>query len=203
MEASLAQHLAHSLLLDHHLPDWSFAFNRRRRSLGLCRYVQKRIELSLPYVLRNDEASIRDTILHEIAHALAGQKAGHGPQWKAVCRRIGAIPERCDTTAAMPRGRWHARCAGCGQEFQRHRRPARHATYNCRHCGPEKGAICFYLILTQAAWGFSWFPLSWASGENGGVATGFYRIPDKWIESFEHRTHNARNSIVNHIIIFS
>lgn len=33
---------------------------------------------------------IRDTILHEIATVIAGPEAGHGPKWKAVCRRVGA-----------------------------------------------------------------------------------------------------------------
>jgi hypothetical protein len=42
--------------------------------------------LHLPY------EEIRDTLLHEIAHAIAGHKAGHGAEWKAVCRRIGAKP---------------------------------------------------------------------------------------------------------------
>ena len=33
-----------------------------------------------------------DTILHEIAHAIAGVEAGHGPAWKAVAQRLGATP---------------------------------------------------------------------------------------------------------------
>jgi len=45
------------------------------------------------------EEQVRDTILHEIAHAIAGHKAGHGWQWKAECRRIGANPNR---TADLP-----------------------------------------------------------------------------------------------------
>ena len=35
---------------------------------------------------------IRDTVLHEIAHAIAGREAGHGPLWKVTARRIGATP---------------------------------------------------------------------------------------------------------------
>ena len=38
---------------------------------------------------------IRDTILHEIAHALAWTRHGertHGPRWKQICREIGAVP---------------------------------------------------------------------------------------------------------------
>lgn len=29
------------------------------------------------------------TTLHELGHALAGPKAGHGPDWKAACERLG------------------------------------------------------------------------------------------------------------------
>jgi len=151
MDVLHAQQLASSMMISHGLADWTFAYNRRRRSLGLCRYMLRRIELSLPYVMRNDEASIRDTILHEIAHALAGQRAGHGARWKAICRQIGAVPERCDRVAVMPRGRWVGRCGCCGQEFQRYRRPARRANYSCRTCGPDKGAITFFLDINQAA----------------------------------------------------
>ena len=38
---------------------------------------------------------VTDTILHEIAHALAGPGAGHGPAWKATASRLGATPKSC------------------------------------------------------------------------------------------------------------
>ena len=37
-------------------------------------------------------AEIRDTVLHEIAHALVGPEARHGPEWKAIAKRLGATP---------------------------------------------------------------------------------------------------------------
>jgi predicted SprT family Zn-dependent metalloprotease len=124
--------------------EWTFGWNRRKRSLGLCRYRERRIELSAHFVYSNDAAQVRETILHEIAHALAGEKAGHGPLWKEMCRRVGAKPERCDHgVAVMPRGRWVARCGTCGKEYWRHRRPARRAKYWCRGCGPERGMVEF------------------------------------------------------------
>ena len=33
-----------------------------------------------------------DNLLHEIAHAIVGREAGHGPLWKVTARRIGATP---------------------------------------------------------------------------------------------------------------
>lgn len=122
---------------------WSFVFNRRKRSLGLCNYTAKRIELSSFFVAQNDEAAVRDTILHEIAHALTGQKAGHGAAWVAVCRRLGANPKRTCTTAIMPLGKFLARCKTCGKTHDRYRRPMRGQTYYCRPCGPQRGKLQF------------------------------------------------------------
>ena len=48
---------------------------------------------------------VRDTILHEIAHALVGPGHGHDAVWKRKCREVGARPERCGQ-ADMPEGRW-------------------------------------------------------------------------------------------------
>jgi len=143
------QSLAHQLLADFELSDWHFGWNRRKRALGLCRYREKRIELSHHFVTHNDEPQIRETLLHEIAHALAGQKAGHGPIWKATCRRIGCQPVACDKgEAIMPSGRWRAQCKTCGKEYHRHKRPPKHAKYWCRKCGPEKGTVQFFILLT-------------------------------------------------------
>jgi predicted SprT family Zn-dependent metalloprotease len=144
MDPTEAQHLALYLMGQHLPPDWAFAWNRRKRALGLCRYREKRIELSTHFVYANEVSHVRETILHEIAHALAGQKAAHGPSWKAMCIRVGCKPERCDKgVAVMPSGRWTAQCAACGKQFSRHRRPPARARYWCRHCGPERGVIVF------------------------------------------------------------
>jgi predicted SprT family Zn-dependent metalloprotease len=45
--------------------------------MGLCLYEPKAIELSLHFIERNAEDVIRDTLLHEIAHALVGPGHGH------------------------------------------------------------------------------------------------------------------------------
>src|SRR4051794_2320393 len=104
--------LALDLLARHGLPKWSFAFNWRKRTLGLCVYHTKTIELSVPFIECNTRAEIIDTILHEIAHALVGPKHGHDEVWKQKCLEIGAQPTRCGQ-AAMPEGRWQASCRRC------------------------------------------------------------------------------------------
>src|SRR5262249_48938208 len=122
MDPLAAQSLANTMLQQHSLPGWRFTWNRRKRSLGLCRYREKTIQLSIYFVRDNGLEAVRETILHEIAHALAGEDAGHGPLWKSVCRRIGCKPERCDNgSAIMPKGRWNAQCPACGKTYSRHR----------------------------------------------------------------------------------
>ena len=112
------------------------------RSLGLCRYSLKQVELSRHFAAAHSEPDIRDVILHEIAHALAGHEAAHGPRWKAICRQLGARPERCGE-ARMPSGRWLAKCPSCGFEYSRFRRPMRRRTYHCRKCGLKTGQLRF------------------------------------------------------------
>lgn len=76
-------------LIDQHLKDWSFGWNDRKKSFGLCRYKAKRIELSSFLTPAVSVEEVRHTILHEIAHAIAGPKAKHGPEWQAEARRLG------------------------------------------------------------------------------------------------------------------
>jgi predicted SprT family Zn-dependent metalloprotease len=44
----------------------------------------------------NDKREVRETILHEIAHALAGPKVrAHGREWGEIALRIGCNGRRC------------------------------------------------------------------------------------------------------------
>jgi predicted SprT family Zn-dependent metalloprotease len=134
---------ARELMNQHGLGDWVFQFDRAKRRAGLCTHRDKIISLSYIFVLRNDDGEIKECILHEIAHALAGPGIGHGPVWRQICRQIGCRPVRCYDSAKvdMPVGRYLAVCPGCQREFRRHRRP-RCQRY-CRRCGPERGLLRF------------------------------------------------------------
>jgi len=138
-----AQGLARDLLAAHGLRDWSFRFNRSKLSMGLCRFGPRVIELSRHFVERNPEEAIRDTLLHEIAHALVGPGHGHNNVWKEVCLRIGARPERLSFDVDMPEGRWQAVCPGCGMLHHRHRRPKHMRGWSCKACGPVRGKLAW------------------------------------------------------------
>ena len=75
-----ARNLAWDLMRQHGLADlgWRFRFDHARRRFGSCKYREKAITLSRPLTLLNGEAEVRDTVLHEIAHALCPGD-GHGP----------------------------------------------------------------------------------------------------------------------------
>ena len=77
------------------LAGWSFGFNGAAKKLGVCRYRQKEILLSRKHAVDGMPDQVADTILHEIAHALAGADAGHGPAWKKIARQLGATPKSC------------------------------------------------------------------------------------------------------------
>lgn len=83
---------ARGLMDRHGLAEWTLGFIAARGKLGECRPLDRRIGLSRHHAVTDSRELVTDTILHEIAHALAGPAAGHGPAWKAIARRIGATP---------------------------------------------------------------------------------------------------------------
>jgi len=102
------------LMTQYGLKDWQFEWSNERRILGRCFYKRKVIRLSRPYVELNDESEVVDTILHEIAHAIAGYEADHGPIWQAVAKGLGARPEACaDMSTHVSTAQYTAECS-CG-----------------------------------------------------------------------------------------
>lgn len=143
-----AREVALLLMSRHGLHDWAFAFDGAVRRAGLCRHPGPgrpgRISLSVHYCERNSEEDVRDTILHEIAHALVGRGHGHDDVWKSKCLEIGARPERCyRETVDMPEGRWRATCPSCGRVHSLHRRPRPVTGRFCRRCGPGNGRLAW------------------------------------------------------------
>lgn len=126
---------AHSLaltLFDKHGLDWGFGWDHARRRAGQTNFTHRKITLSKPLTLLCTEEQVRETILHEIAHALVGPDHGHGPVWKQMARRVGAQPRRLTAPdfpkAAAP---WQAVCAA-GHSHERFRRPTR--PVSCGRC---------------------------------------------------------------------
>lgn len=126
MKLNDAAKLAQTLLREHGLAaqGWTFDYDTAVRRFGACHYRPKRITLSAKLVAMNDEARVRNTMLHEIAHALSGHKAGHGPQWVAMARAIGCDGQRLydSREVATVSRKFTGTCPNCGRQVQRHRR---------------------------------------------------------------------------------
>lgn len=113
------------------LQDWRLNLDRSVGRLGYCRYSRKTISLSLPLMQANDASVIENTIRHEVAHALAGPGAGHGPEWKRQCMVTGARPERCtDAANALAPAPWALVCDTCGYSVPRYRRTKKTWTHS-------------------------------------------------------------------------
>jgi predicted SprT family Zn-dependent metalloprotease len=126
MKLDDARSLAIALMQRHDLPrDWSFAFDGSKVRFGKCDYRNKRISLSRCLVEANAVEVVRETILHEIAHALAPHGAGHGPIWRSLALSIGANGFRCyGSEVQRPQPKFCGTCCGCGRVIYRHRRTA-------------------------------------------------------------------------------
>jgi hypothetical protein len=95
VELPAAEQLTRYLMAYHGLSGWRFRFDKATRRFGCCDYTRRTISLSRRIVLLNDADRVRATVLHEIAHALAGPGTGHSRQWREIALRIGGDGRRC------------------------------------------------------------------------------------------------------------
>ncbi|UOK18137.1 SprT-like protease [Gordonia phage Switzerland] len=142
MTQTEAREIAHDLMLEHGLLlSWTFKFDRARRRAGQCHYGKREISLSAPLLsVRSYEESL-NTITHEIAHALVGAKAGHGPEWARKHRELGGDGERCFTLEASdPTAPWIGTC-GHGKTWDRYRAPKLGSRWSCKCVPGEKTPV--------------------------------------------------------------
>lgn len=147
MDLRTAQEMILGLAIEHDVTNWTIKFSKRMtRTLGLCSPATHTLTFSVPSILANEEREVRDTALHEIAHALVADmyptgvtrikngrrvrvSPGHGSEWQAMARAIGARPNASTDSAVSAPTRYHGSCP-CGTEFRRHKRPKN--GYVCR-----------------------------------------------------------------------
>ena len=129
MEAILK--LALGLMHEHGLKKWQFKFDHSTRRAGCCTYHDKRISISFDLARNASDEDIRDTLLHEIAHALVGKKHNHDAVWKAKARAIGCTGERTHKLQ-FARARYSVSCENNCWTQTAERRNTR---LLCRTCG--------------------------------------------------------------------
>lgn len=138
MNLQEAKALAIELMDKHELiaNRWYFDFDNSVKRFGCCSHRNKRITLSKLITERAPYDAVKDTILHEIAHALAGRGQGHNIVWKRVCIAIGAKPQRCysyEESGIEPiELKWSATCGACGTVHHRARIVKPKSIRSCR-----------------------------------------------------------------------
>jgi len=109
-----------------HLDDtWDFGFDNAKTRAGLCNYTDRHISVSKYLAARYEDDEIHQVLLHEVAHAMAGTRAGHGPKWKAIAKELGYEGKRLhDGATATEFAPWVGTCPS-GHLHYRYRKPAR------------------------------------------------------------------------------
>ncbi|WIM99308.1 SprT-like domain-containing protein [Actinoplanes oblitus] len=132
MDLIEARGLAAGLMARHGLTRWRLTFDDAKTRAGVCRMERREIGLSRPLIRLYSAEQVTETVLHEIAHALAGPGHGHDATWREIAVRIGCSGRRCVPEDA-PRvdGAWEGVCRS-GHRTTAHRRPVR--VRSCRQC---------------------------------------------------------------------
>jgi len=108
---------------------WKIEFNKSPKFLAQCWHHSKVIAVSVYVLNTTTESVFRNTMLHEIAHALVGPGNGHNEIWKAKALEIGNDGEICgvfhphmalQVTPAEQKAKAHvpplkAKCPYCGK----------------------------------------------------------------------------------------
>ena len=124
---------AEALIALHLDPSWRFAFDTAKTRAGLCDHTRRRISVSRYLAAAFEDDAIHQVLLHEVVHAIAGPRAGHGPRWRTTARGLGYVGGRThEGPIAVERARWIGACPG-GHEHVRFRRPTR--PMSCGRCG--------------------------------------------------------------------
>ncbi len=118
----------------HGLSHWELVLDHARARFGVCRPARRQIGLSRSLTALSTPEAVRNTVLHEIAHALVGAEHGHDDVWRAQALSIGSDGTRTDDLPDGAQGPWEGRCPA-GHTVHRHRRPSRVAS--CRTCSPK------------------------------------------------------------------
>lgn len=131
------ERLAESLLREHLADGWRFGYDTAKQRAGACHFTDRRITLSRYLAARHPIDEMRQTLLHEIAHAKAGPGAGHGAVWRSIARELGFVGGATHSLAtATEFARWAGECPR-GHTVLRFRRPDARRERSCARCSPR------------------------------------------------------------------
>lgn len=70
-------------------PSWKTIFTKSGKWIARCYYDEKRIVFNIIHLNSRSEVEVRQTIYHEIAHALVGPGHGHNETWRNKAIELG------------------------------------------------------------------------------------------------------------------
>lgn len=115
---------------------WTFRWDRAVKRAGCCHYSTRTITLSRPiFTIEANRDEAVETLLHEVAHALAGPGSGHGPLWREYAELFEISTER-GHLLVLPDLPVVGRCE-CDDVHGRVRMPGRGVRHWCRTCRAE------------------------------------------------------------------
>jgi predicted SprT family Zn-dependent metalloprotease len=145
--------MARDLMSKHpELSLWHFSFNNRKKSFGLCCYTTRTISISSYLCDSMTDIAIKDTLIHEIAHALT-QGHHHDYVWRRKCAELGGVPERTSSISkslidgAILQSKYTLTCPCCGYKIPKYRE-IKHSI-SCGICYPNSYNEKFKMILTK------------------------------------------------------
>jgi predicted SprT family Zn-dependent metalloprotease len=135
--------------------NWNFDFNNKKKSLGSCNIIQKKISVSKLFIETNSHFDFWvDIIKHEIAHAIDYEIRGtsdHSLPWKKIAKQIGCTDNViASKIKSNPiKGKYTLKCDICSYQIEIFRlRKKQSACYNC--CNKHNyGLFSKEFILSQ------------------------------------------------------
>lgn len=142
IDMSWVEDEANALIVEHGLDGWSFHWDNAKLRFGACHFGKNYITISRPLAMVNGESEIRETLLHEVAHAIAGPMHDHDQYWKDVAFSIGANPTRCydpEVVKEVGDHKYEASCGECGYISKRYRWSKKMGLKYCGSCVRQFG----------------------------------------------------------------
>lgn len=118
MTRAEAVRITRSLLNVHGLTNWNVKIGHSPRRAGQANFQPQTIILSGVLMDVRSYDGTLDTIRHEVAHAIAGRNAGHGPVWKKTFISMGGdgnVRWSGDTLVKERPSKYKGTCTACGR----------------------------------------------------------------------------------------